>query len=115
MLPIGEVGNTMGNAEDAARFFSENPDRLNKHKVGILTNEFHMPRAIIMFQNHPFFASRHIQIVPVIAEDLISHRSPHHAKWVDQLRSNPRMEDVLIKEVRGIKDFVKGNYASTHS
>lgn len=114
LVPIGQTGNTLGNISDAADYFSEHPEVLSKRKIAVLTNEFHIPRAMEMFKANPFFKDSGIEINPLSVEDLLSRRSLFHARWVAGLSDNPLMQEVREREEQGLKDFREGRYSPTH-
>lgn len=114
LIPIGKTGNTLGNISDAADYFSEHPEVLFKRKIAVLTNEFHMPRAMEMFESNPFFKDSGIEISPLSVEELLSRRSSFHARWVTSLSDNPLMKEVQEREEQGLKDFRGGRYSPTH-
>lgn len=114
LTPIGKIGNTLGNIKDTVSYLSEHPELLSRKRIAILTNEFHIPRAIEMFGSDQFFEMRDIEITPLSVEELLSRRSIHHARWITSLNNNPIMQEVKRREEKGLKDFKKGEYSSTH-
>lgn len=114
LIPIGQTGNTLGNIADTADYLLAHPELLSKRKIAVLTNEFHIPRAMEMFKSNPFFKDSNIEITPLSVEELLSRRSLFHARWVANLQSNPLMQEVREREEQGLRDFREGRYSPTH-
>lgn len=89
LIPIGRVPNTFGNSSDVINYLTKN--KIKAKKFGLLTNQFHMERALTMFKARRYFIDNKIEIVPIIAEDII-------------------FRDIVTQEKQGTDDFKRGAY-----
>lgn len=103
-------GNTLGNIEDAVEYLTNHPEILKTRKIGFLSNRWQLERALLMFNDNPYFSQNSIELVPIAVEDVLPRRSKHYKRWAEDLESSPEMEHRLEMEKRGIQDFKDGKY-----
>ena len=114
VISIGTAGNgnTLGNVTDTINFL----ERQAGHKeLGLLTNDWHMLRSLLIFLADPYFDNNGIHIRPIIADELLPRRNPLYTQWVDAFNSHEQMEKRLIKEIEGIEAFLRGDYTPRSS
>lgn len=114
LTPIGKIGNTLGNIQDTVDYLSAHPELLSRKHIAVLTNEFHIPRAIEMFNSNCFFSTQGIEVTSLSVEELLSRRSIYHARWVTNLHNNPLIQEAKRREEKGLIDFRNGQYSPTH-
>lgn len=108
-------GNTLGNIRDVREYLSQHPELINSGQLGLLTNEWHMPRSLLMFRGEPFFAQLGVTIQPLVVDKLLPARSPQHSQWVERFHNHPEMHARIQSEVTGIFDYLAGKYQSESS
>ena len=109
---VGRGGNgyTLGNIQDTIAYVRDHPNIIESGEFGLLTNEWHMPRSLLMFRSEPFFAEMGIHIRPIVVETILQQRSWRHREWVTLFQHHPEMDSRVQSEVTGIFDFLAGNY-----
>ncbi len=105
-------GNTLGNIQDVRDYLTDHREIIQNGKFGLLTNEWHMPRSLLMFRGEAFFQQLGITIQPIIVDTLLPVRSSLHGQWVDRFHQHPEMGNRIQSEVRGIFDYLSGKYQS---
>lgn len=115
LLPIGTIGNTLGNVEDTVSYLSNNPDILKLKKIGVLSNRFHLPRALEMFSCNEFFSSSAIELFPLAAEDLMTRRFRNYPSWTRGLDFKDWMAKIQADEARGRIALMSGTYSPLRS
>ena len=109
----GAGGNTQGNAGDLVEYLEQHPGMAHHGaKIGILTNRFHMERALALFAQNPYFQEHGIELVPIIVEDILRRRSVHYEKWEERLNETEEMKTRLALERQGLKALTAGTYKS---
>lgn len=101
-------GNTLGNVVDAVDNLQKYP---NIREIGILSNWWHLERAILMFYSNPYIHDN-INVIPINADDVVSAISASHAEFVASYNRLPQMQTRLKMEKCGIKAFIEGRYRS---
>lgn len=110
VVPITTVGNTLGNLHDTVSYLERNKAVLKKRKIGILSNDWHLPRAGIFFQDHPYFTNNAIELVELSVEDILMRRSKRYKGWVEKVRNSDAMKIRIELEAQGIEDYFAGRY-----
>ncbi len=107
---VTTVGNTLGNIDDTVKFLQEHKDLLKEKKIAVLSNEWHLERALLMFGENEYFRNSGVELLPIAVEDILQRRSKHYEKWADQLNNSDAMKTRKKMEEKGIKDFKSGKY-----
>lgn len=115
VVAITTVGNTLGNLDDTVKYFKAHPEIFKLKRVAVLSNEWHLERAMMMFSDNPYFSENGIEVTPIAAEDLLIRRSKHYKKWVIDVNSHPGMEVRKRMEEQGREDYRKGTYKPLNS
>lgn len=102
-------GNTIGNARNTAEFY-QNTHQLPPPQIGILTNAWHMPRALLHFIADPFFTNTDTNFIPIIVEDVFSRTYPF-TQWPRWVEAHPATQSRINAERNGIRDFVNDTYS----
>ena len=109
---INSEPNTLGNVEAAVSFLRNHPEIIKRRRIGILTNDWHLPRAKEMFESNPYFIENSIEVVPFPVEELLEVRSGHYTKWIQRVRERPEMRERMRLEKNGLVDLKAGRYKS---
>lgn len=112
---IGTEGNTFGNARDVLRFILDNSDAMSNEKIGILTNEWNMVRAMLIFNTFEAFRDRGIELVPILADDILIRKSRQYEKWLDAIEDSEVWRTKLDLEAAGIAALLDGTYSFRHN
>lgn len=107
LMVIGKRGNTPGNVQDTIDYLKENPD-IEIKKLGILSNEWHLPRAMDSFKKEKFFEEHGISLFSVPDEVILKKISRHYEWWLKKLSRSPAMLERRFVEFTG-KMLVKLN------
>lgn len=105
---IGKRGSTWGNILDTVEYFENNPEMLVKKRIGVLSNAYHMPRAMRFFRSHPFFTNIDLEILP--SETLLTRSDSANLERVINLYRSEEMGPQIGSERKGVKDFKNGTY-----
>lgn len=110
VIAIGHTGNgnTLGNITDTVHYVTATPDRAFT-QLGILTNEWHMPRALLQFMSTDYFPRHGIAFTPVVVEDVL-RRQRGYEHWAEMVDEHQTTHTRLQDEVKGITDFLRGSY-----
>jgi uncharacterized SAM-binding protein YcdF (DUF218 family) len=100
----------MGNAQDVARYLAAHPEIIKTKRLAILSNRYHLKRARLIFESHPYFQRQGITFEPLPTEKLLVRRSKHYQTWVTKLYKTPQMVQRRRMEQKGIKDLKSGKY-----
>lgn len=111
---IGQRGNTEGNGLDVTDFLTEHPEYIKRNRLGVLTNYWHLPRALTILSDNEFFKERGIELVPVEPE-IMMIENKYYRKWVDAIDRSPEMDLALWWENKGMADYKAKDYKPTHS
>lgn len=103
---------TQGNSDATVDFLRNHPELLKKKRIGVITNDWHLPRALAMFKADPFFADNSIELIGLPVEELLEKRSRYYKRWAKQVRETPEMETRRRMEETGLRDFIRGEYKS---
>ncbi len=94
--------NTRGNAI-AIKYYLKK-EKLFTKKIGLLTNFFHLPRAI------KFFVMENLCPEPIVAESILLEHPDYGLQKIHQFYINTKMLERLNQELEGISALEKGEY-----
>lgn len=103
-------GNTMGNVRDVVNYLESHPEIIKNGRLGILSNNWHLERALVIFSQNPYFEDNQIELMPIVAEDLLEKRSNHYSLWRKSLESTPEMKHRMSMEKKGMEALSSGKY-----
>lgn len=109
IIVIGKTGKTLGNVQDTVEFLKGNR-QLEVCCLAILSNKFHLPRAMLFFKSNTFFKDNNIKLTSLPAESLLLRLAPAYKDEIEKLYNSPEMERRIRMEEQGINDFQSGNY-----
>lgn len=110
VVAVTTVGNTLGNLDDTVKYLKAHPELLKLKKIAILSNEWHLERAMMMFSDNHYFDENNIELTAISSEEILLRRSKHYKKWVEALYASPQMQTRKKMERSGIDAYKKGTY-----
>ena len=110
IFPIGEGGNTIENANDAAKYLESNPNIIKTKKIAILCPKFQYERAKMMFETNHYFKNNDIEVSWLMVEDILGERSAHYKNWENKVYSTPEAAINKELEQKGMENFKSGSY-----
>jgi len=110
VVAITTVGNTLGNLNDTILYLEDHKEIYKKRRIGVLSNEWHIPRSMIFFENNPYFSENGIELFEISAEDALTRRSEKYTKWIEKVRGSDAMHIRMQMEAQGIEAYFAGNY-----
>lgn len=110
VVAITTVGNTLGNLNDTILYLEDHKEIYKKRRIGVLSNEWHIPRSMIFFENNPYFSENGIELFEISAEDVLTRRSEKYARWIEKVRGSGAMHIRIQMEAQGIEAYFAGNY-----
>lgn len=85
--------------------------KLNFSRVGIISNEYHLPR-IAAFLEHIPYPNYHIELIS--AEKILIERAPEKwKKYIEDAYASEEMKRRIALEQKGIQDLKDGKYKFT--
>lgn len=112
IISMGKIGasHTAGNIENLIKYLEDHPEVLKIKRIGILSPRFQKERAMIFFEQKPYFKDHGIQLEWLVVEDILEDRDPRYKKWADALYATPEAEINRQMEQKGIEDLHSGKY-----
>lgn len=117
IIPMGRGGNTLKNAEDTAAYLEANPDILVNNRIAVLSPRFQYERAKMMFEEHPYFKERGIEVDWILVDDTLADKHPMYREWLEKIYNATDPDDdknlydkVVASEEKGIADLEAGGY-----
>lgn len=115
VVAIGQEAstNTHGNVADVVAYLTAHPE-IPHRRIGVLANEWHILRALLIFYENPYFKNGDVELVPIIANTILRRRSARYQKWDDCMQQIPEMQERERFELSGIEDLARGRYKPRH-
>ncbi len=111
LISIGEIGNTLGNLQDAQEYIGNHSEMLSCRKIGLLSNFFHLPRVMATVDAYHLFQNEPVDLFVLSAEELMIRRDPRFSASISNAYRSSEMGEFIQRELQGIRDLKNGVYA----
>jgi len=105
VLPIGtnDAGHTIGNVTNLKEYLKKNT---TVKKIGMLCPRFHMPRAMVMYYNDPYYLENGINLMWIEVEYTVLMLGHVIQTCINGIYSTPEAEICRRFELRELKAFL---------
>ena len=98
-IPLETQPYTQSNIEEIKRFLGD-----RKGRFGLLTNFYHIPRAIRMATENG------VNLIPICAESVLMAADMSQAKQIEEWYGSASMLRRMLFEIQGLRDLEGGEY-----